>query len=189
MRDAYKKRKDDFKRRILKTNIIREKLFQEEQRWLSMIKAEEIKTRYYNLCLVVKNPWWNEENNRKTVGEKIAAALKASDKNKDKNGVRPAWNKGKRGVQVAWNKGKKMKPHSEESKELIKKSSNEYWAKNTRKHSEESKELMRVKHLDVPLSEKTKKKMSRTHKQRCQSLEVRKQLSYASKCRWEKYKQ
>lgn len=49
MRDAYRYRSDDFKRRIISriyTN--RQDLLDEEYRWLSMIKKEELKTRYYN---------------------------------------------------------------------------------------------------------------------------------------------
>ena len=47
---SYKKRRQDFKRRILKTNIIDKKtLLNEEYKWLSKIKKEELGKRYYNL--------------------------------------------------------------------------------------------------------------------------------------------
>jgi hypothetical protein len=49
MKQAYKHRPKDFKRRIIKyitTNRI--DLYEEEQRWLNMIKKHEIKIRYYN---------------------------------------------------------------------------------------------------------------------------------------------
>src|SRR5208337_5265410 len=49
MRNSYKRRPEDFKRRILTRMIAtRKELLIEEQRWLSMIKSEELKTRYYN---------------------------------------------------------------------------------------------------------------------------------------------
>jgi len=49
MRDAYRRRPHDFKRRILQKNISKENLLKEEYRWLQMIDSEEIGKKYYNL--------------------------------------------------------------------------------------------------------------------------------------------
>jgi hypothetical protein len=50
MRDAYRRRPQDFKRRLLRTNIKdKTKVLEEEYRWLSKIKIEELGERYYNL--------------------------------------------------------------------------------------------------------------------------------------------
>ena len=50
MRDAYKRRPEDFKRRILTNNISeRHLIYPEEFKWLSLIKSEELGKRYYNL--------------------------------------------------------------------------------------------------------------------------------------------
>jgi len=50
MKRGYKLRSNDFKRRILKTNITeKSQLLNEEYRWLSKIKNEELGKRYYNL--------------------------------------------------------------------------------------------------------------------------------------------
>ena len=82
MRKAYKLRPNDFKRRIIKSDIQdRSLLYKEEQKWLSLIKEEEIKPktetpRYYNLNLKVTNPWYKDENTRLTVGQKISKAKK-----------------------------------------------------------------------------------------------------------------
>lgn len=82
MRDAYRTRASDFKRRILIRNIHdRKELFLEEQRWLNMIDPSEIKPlndnpRYYNLSTSVKDPWYQYPEKIKTVGEKISAAKK-----------------------------------------------------------------------------------------------------------------
>lgn len=47
---AYKRRPDDFKRRILSVvDTNREDLLAEEQRYLNMIRKEELGKRYYNL--------------------------------------------------------------------------------------------------------------------------------------------
>lgn len=82
MRKSFRKRPNDFKRRIVKRDIkSRDLLYEEEQRWLNMVKKTEIKPtnpnpRYYNLCLTVKDPWYKHDLTRKSVGEKISAAKK-----------------------------------------------------------------------------------------------------------------
>lgn len=48
MKQAYKHRPQDFKRRIIKSQIPRDNLLEEEFKWLSMIKDEELKVKYYN---------------------------------------------------------------------------------------------------------------------------------------------
>lgn len=56
MRDAYRKRPEDFKRRILKTNILDKKeTFKIEEYYFSMIKSEELRVRYYNLNINLKH--------------------------------------------------------------------------------------------------------------------------------------
>jgi len=82
MKKAYKNRMKDFKRRILKTNIRhRPDMYIEEQRWLNMIKKEEIKPlnakpRYYNLNTHVGNLWHQYDKHVKTIGQKISEAKK-----------------------------------------------------------------------------------------------------------------
>src|SRR5208283_4833464 len=50
MRMSHKRRPNDFDRRILKTNILnKELLIEEENKWLGLIKKEELGKRYYNL--------------------------------------------------------------------------------------------------------------------------------------------
>lgn len=49
MRDAYRRRTLDFKRRILKRNISKESLLEEEYKWLQLIKDDELGKKYYNL--------------------------------------------------------------------------------------------------------------------------------------------
>ena len=80
MRKAYKHRPKDFKRRILRTRIpTRVQLYEEEQRWLDMIRPEERKIKYYNLTLSTKQPWYNDDNYRKTVGARISASKKGKN--------------------------------------------------------------------------------------------------------------
>jgi hypothetical protein len=75
MKKAYKLRPDDFKRRILsRVSITRAGLLLEEQRWLDMIKPEEVKVRYYNLKLKSHPVWHTDDGERLSIGQKISAA-------------------------------------------------------------------------------------------------------------------
>lgn len=82
MKQAYRIRPHDFKRRILKSNIAkRSDMYVEEQRWLKMINPDEIKPvspkpRYYNLKLDTAPLWHAYDDNIKTIGQKISAAKK-----------------------------------------------------------------------------------------------------------------
>jgi hypothetical protein len=68
MKQAYEKRSQDFKRRILKTNIFdKNQTLLEEQYWLNMIKKEEIKPiskypRYYNLQIINNKKWYMQHS-------------------------------------------------------------------------------------------------------------------------------
>ena len=82
MRQAYKIRPEDFRRRILKTNIeSREQTYIEEQKWLNFIKENEIgpnssNPRYYNLNIKNNEIWSKYEESVKTVSEKISVRTK-----------------------------------------------------------------------------------------------------------------
>lgn len=56
MREAYRRRPSDFKRRIVTRVNDRDILVLEEQRWLNMIDIEKLKTRYYNKTLKATTP-------------------------------------------------------------------------------------------------------------------------------------
>jgi uncharacterized CHY-type Zn-finger protein len=77
MNQAYRIRPQDFKRRIIKTNILsRADTYIEEQKYLDMIKPEELKTRYYNLHIKVGDVWQKYDEHIKTVGQKISKTKK-----------------------------------------------------------------------------------------------------------------
>lgn len=76
MKKAYDKRPNDFKRRLLVTNIqSRQKTFDEEYRFLQRIKPEEIKTRYYNWYIGHKTHW-SATPDAKTIAKKSGDARK-----------------------------------------------------------------------------------------------------------------
>ena len=100
MRDAYRRRPKDFKRRILQTNISnREHTFEEEHKWFSMIKEEELGKKYYNLRKYKWGHWTTDVNNNLSIREKISQHHKNY----------PNWGD--------WNKGKQV--HNEDSKQLL----------------------------------------------------------------------
>ena len=81
MRNSFSRRPQDFRRRIIKSELTREEMYIEEQRYLNMISINEIKPknsnpRYYNLSLSSKNPWHKYDESIKTIGQKISASKK-----------------------------------------------------------------------------------------------------------------
>lgn len=76
MKLSYKKRPQDFKRRILAKNLTRKEMYEKEQYFFNKIKPEEIKVRYYNLNLSCKDPWHKHPEKNLTIGQKISAAKK-----------------------------------------------------------------------------------------------------------------
>lgn len=86
MHRSKAKRPEDFKRRIIsRVYTNRQDLLDEENRWLKMIKTNELAkfnsttkkretVRYYNLINEARKSWHYDPTSRKTVGEKISAA-------------------------------------------------------------------------------------------------------------------
>lgn len=146
MRDSYKRRPEDFKRRIIKTNITpRPEMYVEEQRYLNMIKDEEIKIRYYNLCLKPKDLWHKYDENIKTIGQKISASKTGKSTGPCSEEKRKSISEGKKKAfqnytftddhkrQMAENR--RGKPQSEEWKAAHSKRLKEQWANGTRGRS------------------------------------------------------
>lgn len=101
MKSAYNRRPLDFKRRILKTHIgSRLETYNEELRYLHMIKPSEIKQKYYNIKIDNNYIWHKYEDRIKTIGQKISASPLRSQRISEAN------------------TGRK---HSEETKEKIRK--------------------------------------------------------------------
>lgn len=81
MRDAYRRRPQDFKRRLVKSNIPRSDLLEEEHRWLSFISDNELGKKYYNLRKHRWGHWSTDIDSRMTVAEKISVAKKGKGYN------------------------------------------------------------------------------------------------------------
>lgn len=77
MRDAYKRRPEDFKRRILTSNIKdRTLMLETEYNWLQKIKKEELGKRYYNLSRKHFGHWSTDEQKVLSLKEKISIRTK-----------------------------------------------------------------------------------------------------------------
>lgn len=78
MKNSYKRRTQDFRRKILtRVYTTRADLLNEEYRWLSKIKNNELGKRYYNLHNNRNGHWSADPNTLKTVGAKISASHRA----------------------------------------------------------------------------------------------------------------
>jgi len=78
MRNAYKRRPNDFKRRIVAVvETGRNDLLIEEHRWLQMIKKEELGKKFYNLTNHLNGHWFaSDEERRLSISEKISKRTK-----------------------------------------------------------------------------------------------------------------
>lgn len=74
MRKAFRRREQDFRRRIIAIVHSRADLLKEEERWLQMIKENEVGSRYYNLQRTTHH-WHSNPDKMKSIGEKISKAL------------------------------------------------------------------------------------------------------------------
>lgn len=76
MRNAYRRRPHDFKRRTIQKNIQRNMLLDQEHKWLQYIKEDELGNKYYNLRKHKWGHWSTDEKTRVVVGQKISNKLK-----------------------------------------------------------------------------------------------------------------
>lgn len=158
MRDAYRYRPQDFKRRIVtKVFTNRVDLLKEEERWLSMIKDEEMvkanttyesrkNVKYYNISKVIKNPWHMTEEGVKTIGQKISHSKKGKSvpAPPERGAAISAAKKGKALTEEHKEalRGIKKKPHTDEWKKNNSTMMKKTWANDEerkRKHSERMK--------------------------------------------------
>lgn len=186
MRHAYRKRPEDFKRKILqKISTNRNDLYIAEQYWMDFIKLSELRHKYYNLSNKAGRHWTSENTKRTgSIKEKISAGLKAKYENdpewsaaKKKHmsevgklglsketqfGNVPAWNKGLTGVQEAWNKRQTDMPWSGKERPDVSKRMSENNPNVSGKsmlgksHSEESKKKASASNIGKIRSEETK---------------------------------
>ena len=176
MRDAHRRRPEDFKRRILDSNIQdRKQLFEEEYKWLQ--KAEKKKIKYYNLHFVLKEHWHLNDQSRLSISEKISNTMKEKWKDDEYKNMMKTNHIG----QKAWNKNMKFPGRvlTEETKQKISKSkkgkpngiSGRICSTETRKKIAAKTSINNIGnkyHLGCSMSESAKEKISKANKGKLQ---------------------
>lgn len=97
MKNSYKRRPEDFKRRILARTSQRELLLIEEAKWLSLIKPEELKVRYYNAINKHFNHWSADPVQREQVLKTLSEKTKEAMHRPEIRTKVDAWNSSRRG--------------------------------------------------------------------------------------------
>ena len=149
MYNTYKRRPEDFKRRIIsRIYTTREDLLIEEQRWINMMKPSELAAfnsstkkretvRYYNFNISVKKAWYYNDESRSLIGKKISAAKtgKSVPCTTEKAAAISAAKKGKSLTEAHKEalRGIKKKPHTDEWKAANSERMKRQWADGTRK--------------------------------------------------------
>lgn len=114
MRRSYRRRPDDFKRRIVAKTTKRDDLLLLEYMWLKQIHKDDLGKKYYNLTNHMNGHWTSESEKQKSIKQKISETKKKfwsspeSEAAREKlrvlnkqRGTKPPSRKGKPG----WNKG------------------------------------------------------------------------------------
>lgn len=166
MRDAYRRRPNDFKRRILKRNIERTLLLEEEYKWLQMIPESELGTKYYNLS---KHHFGHWSQNPKQV-------MSMRERNLGENNPmfgKPSWIRGKTHTEETKEKIRAKRANQIITDDTCKKISESHKGEKNhfygKKHSEEARKKMSEKaksRVRKPMTEETRKKMSEIAKNR-----------------------
>ena len=75
MRDAYRRRPTEFRRRVVsRITTTRLDLLEEEYKWISMIPIDQLGRKYYNLSKKHFGHWTTSEEKTKSTREKISQA-------------------------------------------------------------------------------------------------------------------
>lgn len=158
MKQGYKHRPQDFKRKILSRVYTNKKeLLEEEFKWLSLIKDDELGKKYYNLHNHHFGHWSTDENSKLSVGEKISLSHKKYEN----------WGH--------WNVGFK---HSEETKEKLKEANRKQF------EDQKQREMRRQKSLELWSDPEYRRINTENKKGKTQSKEQIQKRVNSSKERW-----
>lgn len=193
MRQSYNRRKEDFRRKIIKKIYTNQKdLLIEEEYWLSLIdpnkttphnsttKSRE-NVRYYNIKLGTQNQWWSNDDKRLTVGEKISAKKKGKKTGPRDPSIGKAISEAKkkkfaeRGGMTEEHKNAlkgKKKPHTEEWKAINSLRMKEQWSNGSRERAKPKQTMSRTKQ-DEFCSEQLKNRWSNPEWKENQRLKLK----------------
>lgn len=142
MRDAYRRRPEDFKRRVVfRTNESKQTLLDVEDNWLKMIKEHEIGEKYYNLRVHKFGHWSANKDLSLTVSQKLSKANKGQ----------------RRSPSTEFKKGKRISPSTEFQKGVSSFNSGKTLEEQFGKHrASEIKNKMKEAKQGKPLNSPTK---------------------------------
>ena len=151
MRDAYRRRPQDFKRRMLQKTTEQSELNLLEYNWLKKIKLEELGSRYYNLKRNSSGDW-----------EKLVRSKKGKERSVEtKEKLREA-------TLAQFRNPEKRERHRiaviEAMENLSTESRDKLASQKGKKQSPERIEKTRQAHIGKPLSEETKRKIGKANK-------------------------
>lgn len=108
MKSSYKRRPEDFKRRVLKREIEKKFLKEQEYEWLRLIKTEELGKKYYNLNnkKILKPGNWPEgkarsEETRRKISDSLKGKCFLSNEHRKKTSERMKGNKLRKGLSLS----------------------------------------------------------------------------------------
>lgn len=172
MRNAYNRRKEDFKRKILsKIYTNRIDLLNEEYKWLQLINEDQLGKKYYNIRNNHFSHWTNDIENSKTIKEKLSKSqLKRFENNPVSEQTRMIISKQQKGrvhskehnKNVSIAKTGKPMPESFRISQSARIKANPIPNGNTPETIRKRAEALRGR----PLSESHKKTISEAHKRR-----------------------
>ena len=82
MRNAYRRRPEDFKRRIVQRVYVRSELLTEEHKWLAQIKDSELGKKFYNASKKHFGHWSCDETKRELVSKKLTGRIHSEETRK-----------------------------------------------------------------------------------------------------------
>lgn len=147
MKQAFRKRPQDFKRKILSDGWqTKRELLDEENKWLSCIKVDELGKRYYNLSRG-KNHWSTNITPELKERLKLAGEKRKGWKHTEQNKIEARERTKQMWANNIEYREKMSGPNPEHSKRLKgrpRKGNPEQW-----KHTEEAKEKMKNSHIGI----------------------------------------
>lgn len=148
MRNVYKRRPQDFKRRVIQRDVARDKLLDEEHKWLQMIDDTELGKKYYNLRQHKWGHWSTDTKQNLSIREKIKKTLSAPEV-KEKIGAPHRGKIVSEETREKIRKARAKQVFTLETKQKMSKShsgvNNSFYGK---KHSEETRQKMRQSALN-----------------------------------------
>lgn len=149
MRNSYKYRPEDFKRRIIaRVYDSKANLLKKEYEYLSLIESSELGVRYYNLTNHLNGHWMTDEEYAKTLSERISQKTKEAMQ-------RPE-------VREKYLAGLSKRDNGASRPEVRAKMSASNKGKNTGKDNSKAVRISAEMRKNVPLTEDHKNKIKKT---------------------------